>query len=325
MKTFFRLILILVMLPMYSQNITFTQPPFLQQGDTILIVAPSGVIKQPTAIQKAKEQFENWGYQVILAKHVLEAHHHFAGNDAERLQDMQWALDHPTAKAIWCARGGYGSVRIIDDLDFSKFGKHPKWMIGYSDFTVFHNKLHNLGFQSIHAPMPINFKQPWLQIEESMLALNKALQNSLLSYEIPSNPLNITGKASGILVGGNLTILENMIGTNTDFSTKNKILFIEEIGEYKYHIDRLLRALDRKGYFKHCNGLILGDFTNIKKNSPAFGQTIEELILEIVAKYTIPVVFDFPAGHEDKNMPLFFGKEITLEVSSTSAKINFTN
>lgn len=313
------------MTTMNSQNITFTQPDFLQKGDTILIVAPAGIVKQPKAIQKAKSTFESWGYTIILGKQIFNNAHHFAGSDKERLQDMQWALDHPTAKAIWCARGGYGSVRIIDDLNFTKFAKHPKWMIGYSDFTVFHNKLHNLGFQSLHAPMPINFKEPWLEIEESMIVLDKTLKGELPTYQITHNKNNQIGECSGILIGGNLTILENMLGTDTDISTKNKILFIEEIGEHKYHIDRLLRALDRKGYFKDCNGLIIGDFTHIKKNTPDFGQTIESVILTIVEPYNIPVLFDFSAGHNDKNMPLFLGKEIQLNVTGTLSTIKFLN
>jgi len=303
----------------------FTQPDFLQKGDTILIVAPAGIVKQPEAIQKAKITFKDWGYTVLLGKNIFNNSHHFAGTDQERLQDMQWALDHPTAKAIWCARGGYGSVRIVDDLDFTKFTKHPKWMIGYSDFTVFHNKLHNLGFQTLHAPMPINFKEPWLEIKESMIVLDKTLKGELPIYQIAHSKHNQTGNYSGVLVGGNLTILENMLGTDTDISTKNKILFIEEIGEHKYHIDRLLRALDRKGYFKECKALIIGDFTRIKKNVPSFGKTIENIILTIVKSYNIPVIFDFPAGHKDKNMPLILGKEVQVNVTDSLSTIKFLN
>ncbi|NIJ43810.1 muramoyltetrapeptide carboxypeptidase [Wenyingzhuangia heitensis] len=309
---------------MNSQNITFTQPDFLQTGDTILIVAPAGIIKQPQAIITAKETFESWGYTVIIDDTVFNEHYHFAGTDTQRLKSMQWALNHKTAKAIWCARGGYGSVRIIDDLDFYQFAKHPKWIIGYSDITVFHNKLHNLGFQSLHAPMPINFKEPWPAIQQSIEQLHNFLQGKITTYTVPSNKYNKKGTCSGVLIGGNLTILENMIGTNTCYSAKNKILFIEEIGEYKYHIDRLLRALDRKGYFKECSGLILGDFTDTKQNYPEFGQTIEELVLTIVSKYNIPVLFDFPAGHEDRNMSLIFGHSIELNVGKTVSKVKFT-
>lgn len=323
MKTFFRLIFFFVITTMNSQNITFTQPNFLQQGDTILIVAPAGIVKQPLAIEKAKETFENWGYTVIIGDAVFNDYHHFAGTDKQRLQDMQWALDHPTAKAIWCARGGYGSVRIVDDLNFNKFAKKPKWVIGYSDITVFHNKLHNLGFQSIHAPMPINFKESWPAIEESMEQLNKIIQGNLPKYNITSNPYNQTGNCSGVIIGGNLTILENMIGTSTCFATKNKILFIEEIGEYKYHIDRLLRALERKDYFKDCAGIILGDFTDTKQNYPEFGQSIEEIVLSIVKKHNIPVLFDFPAGHEIKNMGLIMGHQVDLRIGKNTSTIQF--
>lgn len=308
---------------MNAQNTTYIQPNFLKQGDLILIVAPAGVIKQPEAIYQAKKVFESWGFKVELGNNVFKDYHHFSATDKERLQDMQWAMNHPTAKAIWCARGGYGSVRIIDDLDFSEFKKNPKWMIGYSDFTVFHNKLHNLGFQTLHAPMPINFKEPWDKIKESMLQLKNMLYGDLPSYKISSNPNNLYGTCSGIVVGGNLTILENMIGTDTCFSTKDKILFVEEIGEYKYHIDRLLRALDRKGYFKEAKALVFGDFTNIKKNYPPFGQSLEQIVLAIVSKYNIPVVFDFPAGHQDKNLGLIMGKQAQLKVSKATVELSY--
>ncbi|MGY5352207.1 S66 peptidase family protein [Wenyingzhuangia sp. IMCC45533] len=323
MKTFLRLIFLLVITSMNSQNITFTQPEFLKQGDTILIVAPAGIVKQPKAIAKAKETFESFGYQVIIGDHVFKEYHHFAGSDSERLKDMQWAINHKSAKAVWCARGGYGSVRIIDSLNFTGLVKHPKWMIGYSDFTVFHDKLHNLGFKSIHGAMPINFKEHWENIQESMDALNNTLQGNLNQYHVPFNSYNKKGNCRGRIIGGNLTILENMTGTDGCISTKNKILFIEEVGEYKYHIDRLLRGLDRKGYFKDCSGLILGDFTSIKQNNPLFGQTIEEIVLAIVDKYNIPILFDFPAGHEDKNLPLIFGSEIELNITENNATVQF--
>lgn len=323
MKFSIRFILLFITFSMNAQNITFLQPDYLQTGDLILIVAPAGVVKQPEAIYKAKETFENWGYKVEIGKNVFQNFHHFSATDKQRLEDMQWALDHPKAKAIWCARGGYGSVRIIDDLNFQSFMQYPKWMIGYSDFTVFHNKLHNLGFQSLHAPMPINFKEPWSEIEESFMQLHALLKGTLPTYTLESNPYNQIGNCKGVLVGGNLTILENMIGTATCFSTKNKILFIEEIGEHKYHIDRLLRALDRKGYFKDCAGLIVGDFTNIKKNNPDFGQNIEEIVLSIVKKYKIPVLFDFPAGHQNKNLGLFIGKQAQLTITPSQATLSY--
>ncbi len=198
---------------MNSQNSHFIRPEFLTQGDTILMVAPAGVIKQPEAILKAKKTFEDLGYHVSIGDHVFKEHHHFAGTDAERLKDMQWAINHKTAKAIWCARGGYGSVRIIDDLNFSGLKKYPKWMIGYSDFTVFHNQLHAKGFQSLHAAMPINFKEPWPAIQESIYQLDNALKGNLKTYNFSKNPLNKVGICRGTLLGGNLTILENMIGT----------------------------------------------------------------------------------------------------------------
>jgi len=306
-----------------AQHTNMTTPTYLQKGDTIAILAPAGLIKDKTNIFQAIELAENWGLHVVLGNHIFDKDHHFAGTDANRLVDFQTALDDTSIKAIWCARGGYGTVRIIDDLNFDLFKKHPKWIIGYSDITVLHSHIHNLGIETLHAMMPVNMDIPEEKRSGSVDSFKKALFGKKLNYSIPSSHYNKKGTAKGILVGGNLTILENLLGSTSAIETSDKILFIEEIGEYKYHIDRLLRALKRNNYFKNCKGLIIGGMTHIKKNNPSFGQSIETLILETIKEYKFPVTFDFPAGHDDDNRALYLGKTIELTVEAAVTTVNF--
>lgn len=300
------------------------QPPYLQKGDVIAIVAPAGILKnKETVIQKAKELAESWGLKVVLGEHLFAQNKHFAGTDKQRTHDFQKALDNPKVKAIWAARGGYGSVRLLDRLDFTKFKKNPKWIVGYSDITVFHSHLHTLGFETIHAMMPASLQDDEHDISKTITSLKSALFGEQLVYTIPSSSYNKIGSAQGKLVGGNLSLLLTMLGSESSISTKNKIIFIEEIGEYKYHIDRMLQSLKRAGYFENCNGIIIGDMSKIKTNSTEWGQSIEELVLEVVADYDFPVVFDFPAGHEPDNRALILGKNIVLNVKPTTTKITF--
>lgn len=301
------------------------RPTTLQKGDTLAIVAPAGIIKNQEAIHQARELAESWGLHVIMGKHVFEKNNHFAGTDAQRLEDFQEALNNPTIKAIWCARGGYGTARIIDDLNFETFQKQPKWIIGYSDITVLHNHVNQLGVETLHAMMPSNMEFDAESRIESVTTLKKALFGAPLNYDIPSSSYNRTGKASGILIGGNLTLVTNLLGTDSALNTKDKILFLEEIGEYKYHIDRMLRALQRNGYFDKCSGLIIGGMSHIKKNSTVWGQSIEELILTIVKDYDFPVLFNFPAGHDPENRALFMGRQIEMNVSETNSEVKFVN
>ncbi len=298
-------------------------PHYLKKGDTIAILAPAGVLKNNAAIYKAKSLAESWGLHVTLGAAIFSKDGHFAGTDSERLLDFQRALDNRAVKAIWCARGGYGSVRIVDELDFSVFLQNPKWVIGYSDITVFHNHLHNLGIKTLHGMMPVNMEFSEESRKESILSLKKALFGKNMLYEIPSSKHNRQGIAKGVLVGGNLTLLENLIGTPSEISTDDKLLFIEEIGEYKYHLDRLLRAMDRSGFFKYCKGLLVGDLSKIKTNNPAYGKSLETILLDIVTKYNFPVAFHFPAGHEPKNWALILGSTVELTVAEESATLRF--
>ena len=331
LKNSFFFILICLVISCYpkvikAQNNTLTpvnslkQPPFLKTGDTVAIVAPAGILKNRTAeIQNAKALLKSWGLHALVGKHVFNQAQHFAGTDAERCEDFQNALDNPKVSAIWCARGGYGSARILDRLDWSKFKLQPKWIIGYSDITALLSETYNLGFQSIHGMMCTSLQDNITSIPETVSSLKNALFGNTLSYTLPASAYNKTGEASGLLIGGNLTILHTMLGSKTSLNTSGSILFIEEIGEYKYHIDRMLRSLKRAGYFETCNGVIIGDMTKIKKNSTVWGTSIEQLILDVLSEYSFPIAFRMKAGHEKDNRAMIFGKTITLKVDKTKS------
>lgn len=306
-----------------SETMGIKQPPFLKKGDTIAILAPAGILKnKEMVIEKATALAKSWGLHVVLGEHVFTQNNHFAGTDTQRAKDFQKALDNPNIKAIWAARGGYGSVRVLDKLDFTGFKKSPKWVIGYSDITAFHSHIHKLGVASLHATMPINFETE-KDISITIETLKNALFGGPLGYRIPTSKHNKLGATSGALVGGNLSILASMLGSKSQISTAHKILFIEEIGEYKYSIDRMLQSLKRAGYFENCKGMIVGDISNIKTNNPVWGTSIEELILDVVKEYDFPVVFDFPAGHESINQALVFGRKVVLVAEKKSSKIIF--
>ena len=250
----------------FSQK-KFIEPPYLKTGDTVAIVAPAGILKnREETIEKAKNLLISWGLNVVLGENIFNQNNHFAGTDEERLQDFQKALDNTNIKAIWAARGGYGSVRILDKLDVKKFKQKPKWIIGYSDITAFHNHLNSLGFETLHAMMPTSLEEKPEEIIETIASFKNALFGEELRYEIPSSPYNRNGKISGEIIGGNLSILMSMLGSKTQLKTDEKILFIEEIGEYEYAIDRMLQSLKRAGYFKNVKGVVLGNFSKIRKN-----------------------------------------------------------
>lgn len=306
-----------------TKTMKLTTPAYLQKGDTIAIVAPAGILKnRKHIIDKAKSLAESWGLKVVYGKHMFSQNNHFAGTDDERCEDFQLALDNPNIKAIWSARGGYGSVRILDKLDFSTFKKHPKWIIGYSDITAFHNHVHNLGVETIHGMMGTSMQDNPQDIPETIETLRKALFGETLRYEIQSSKMNRKGVVSGELVGGNIAILASMLGSESQVKTDGKILFIEEIGEYKYSIDRMLQSLKRAGYFTKVKAVIVGDMTKIKKNSTPWGSSIKQLILDVLPN-DIPVLFDFPAGHEPDNRALIMGRTITLDIKEKTVSIIF--
>ncbi|KAB1158866.1 LD-carboxypeptidase [Tenacibaculum aiptasiae] len=325
-KRIFLLFFMLMISSVFSQtkHMKLVQPPYLQKGDTIAIVAPAGILKnRKHIIDKAKELAESWGLKVVYGKHMFNQNHHFAGTDEERCQDVQDALDNPNIKAIWSARGGYGSVRILDKLDFTKFKENPKWIIGYSDITAFHNHIHNLGVETMHGMMGTSMQDEIEDIPETIETLRKALFGETLNYTIQSSKYNRIGEVSGEIIGGNIAILASMLGSDSQMSTEGKILFIEEIGEYKYAIDRMLQSLKRAGYFNKLKGVIVGDMTKIKRNTTPWGSSIEQLILDVIPK-DIPVMFNFPAGHEPDNRALIMGRTVKLNIDKSSSSVAFT-
>lgn len=302
------------------------QAPYLKAGDTVAIVAPSGILNhREKEINLAKKLLKSWGLNVVIGKHVFNKSNHFAGTDHERTEDLQWALDDPSIKAIWCARGGYGTVRILDKLDYSKFVKKPKWLIGYSDITALHNQIHNLGYASVHGLMCTSMSEDQTEIASAISSMKKAIFGKTLSYTVEGDIHNKTGNANGALVGGNLTLLHTMLGSDTSVDTSGKILFIEEIGEYKYHIDRMLQSLKRAGYFDNCEGLIVGHMSRMRKNTTAWGSTVEQLILDALDECDFPILFGFPAGHEDDNRALILGKTVELNVTNEKGTVVFEN
>ncbi len=299
------------------------RPPYLKKGDTILILSPAGRVGDRKRIDPATELANRWGLVVFYGNHLLSQEGTFAGADHERLEDLQKGLDDRSIKAIWASRGGYGTIRIIDELDFSEFVAHPKWIIGFSDITVLHNKMHKLGIQTIHGQMPLTLKPENPEQDKSIRSLHRALFGKKLEYRIESVDSNRMGEGRGQLVGGNLSIVYSMLGSDTDIDMRGKVLFIEDVGEALYRIDRMMISLKRAGYFKQCKGLIVGDF-GLKENSGnEFGKTLEEIVMEAVAEYDFPVVFDFPAGHTDDNRSLILGSYVDVKAGPRKSKISF--
>lgn len=307
-----------------KQNNTLKQPPYLKAGDTIAIVAPSGILKNRNdEVQQAQALLKRWGLHSVVGKNVFSKADHFAGTDDERCEDLQNALDDPKIKAIWCARGGYGTVRVLDKLDFTKFKQNPKWLIGYSDITALHNQIHNEGVESLHAIMCVSLPKDESEIEASISTFKNTILGKPLSYTLEGSSYNKTGDTSGQLVGGNLTMLHTMLGSKTSIDVSGKILFIEEIGEYKYHIDRMLQSLKRAGYFDNCKGLIIGDMSKMRTNTTLWGTSVEQLVLDALADYDFPIAFNMPAGHEKDNRALILGRTVQLVVGKDKSSITF--
>ena len=253
---------------------------------------------------------ESWGLNVVLGEHIFSEHFQYAGTDKERLNDLQKALDDKNIKAILCARGGYGLIRIVDQLDFTRFQKNPKWIIGFSDITILHSYTQsNFEIETLHAPMAMGLKD-----EASAEFLRKSLFGEPLSYELDTHILSRHGNTSGILTGGNLAILCSLIGSNSDIDTKGKILFIEDIGEYLYRLDRMMWILKRSGKLDQLAGLVVGDFNDMQDNTDPFGKTAYEIIADAVAEYDYPVCFGFPAGHQKENRTLILGRQVNLSI-----------
>ena len=305
----------------------WTVPKFLKQGDKLGITSPAGSISMEE-IQPAMLKLQEWGYTVVIGNSIGQKDNTFGGTDVQRTADMQMMLDDKTIKAILCARGGYGSVRIIDLLNFSRFKKYPKWIIGFSDVTVFINHLFAQFYcASIHSKMCNSFPAVWENADalqkQTIESINDCLQGKALSYTTTANSNNKVGQATGRLIGGNLRTLENLSGTTSSPDTKNCILFIEDTGEYLYSIDRMLRNLLRSGKLNNLSGLVVGGF-KIKTDdeSDKFGQTLEQIVLEITKEFDYPICFDFPVGHQKNNMALICGTMASLVVTKQEATLS---
>jgi muramoyltetrapeptide carboxypeptidase len=297
-------------------------PPFLKNGDKIGIAAPAGKV-DAQKLNYAVETLEKWGLEVVIGKNVFNHFNQFSAKDEERRADFQQLLDDPSIKAILSARGGYGILRIIDQLDFSGFSKQPKWIVGYSDVTVLHTHIQsNFGVETLHGVMPSAYDKS----KEALETLKKALFGEQLRYSIDKESEGHPwrkGKAVGTLVGGNLSLLYSLAGSRSDIDTAGKILFIEDVCEYLYHIDRMMQSLKRAGKLEKLSGLVVGGMTEMKDNPTPFGKTAEEIIMEAVHAYKYPVCFNFPAGHIDRNLPLILGREVQLEVAETNTQLIF--
>ncbi|MFA5555540.1 MAG: LD-carboxypeptidase [Flavobacteriaceae bacterium] len=294
-------------------------PPYLKKGDTVALVCTARKFT-PEEAQPAVELLKSWGLNVRLGKTIGLDNFQLGGSDAERVEDFQMMLNDDSVKAIWCARGGYGTVRIIDKIDFSHFLQNPKWIMGFSDVTVLHSHIHNLGVATLHSIMSFSVPKAETKAKES---LRKALFGTKISYEIPLSSYNKKGEAKGVLVGGNLSILYSLLGSKSSISTKDKILYLEDLDEYLYHIDRMMMSLKRNGYFDNVKGIIVGGMTDMHDNQIPFGMTANEIILDVTKEYDIPICFDFPAGHLPDNRTLILGKEVKFEVGNTQTLVEF--
>lgn len=294
------------------------RPPSLKKGDSVYILSTAKKISLEE-IECAVKTFESWGLKTVIGQTISAEYNQFAGNDQLRLADFQIALDDSNIKAVICARGGYGTVRMLDEINFDVFTKRPKWIVGFSDITFLHTHIsNNIGIQCLHAQMPIQFEKGTV---ESLETLRRELFGEPNEYNIAAHELNRIGDGKGILIGGNLSILYSITGTKSGINTDRKILFLEDLDEYLYHIDRMMMNLKRSGKLQNLAGLIVGGFTDMHDNKIPFGKNAYEIILEHVNEYSYPVCFNFPAGHIEDNRALVIGKTYTIQVYPDSVKV----
>ncbi len=293
-----------------------TIPPSLRPGDTIAIVCPAGYMPRERA-QTCIDTLQQWGYSVKIGLTLGGASdNYFSGNDDKRLVDLQRALDNPDIKAILCGRGGYGLSRIIDGIDFSRFRQSPKWIIGYSDITVLHSHIEaNFNIATLHAPMAAAFEDDGAHGPD-VLSLRRALAGDKAAYTCPAHPFNRAGWATAPLTGGNLALLAHLAGSSSAVRTEGKILFLEDVGEYLYNIDRMLHQLKRSGRLDGLAGLLLGSFSELKDTNRPFGATAEEIILDCIKEYNYPVAYGFPVGHAAANVALKTSVPYELKVTA---------
>lgn len=317
-KAFFLFILSLLSITMQAQT-TMITPPYLQKGDTVAILATARkhIVK---SMQPTIDLLEGWGLHVVIGKSIGLEENQLAGSDEQRAADLQEQLDNPNIKAIWCARGGYGTVRVVDLIDFTAFKKSPKWLVGFSDVTVLHNHLNTMGYKSIHGIMPISLAKA---SKEAIESLRLSLFGQPLQYAIDPHPMNRLGKATGELVGGNLSILYSVLGSPSAIDCTDKILYIEDLDEYLYHIDRMMMNLKRNGCLESLKGIIVGSMTDMKDNDIPWGKNALEIVQDVTKQYNIPVIFNFPAGHIHDNRALILGNNVTIEVTENCSTVVF--
>ena len=317
-KPFFLFIISLLSITMQAQT-TMITPPYLQKGDTVAILATARkhIVK---SMQPTIDLLEGWGLHVVIGKSIGLEENQLAGNDEQRAADLQEQLDNPNIKAIWCARGGYGTVRVVDLIDFTAFKKSPKWLVGFSDVTVLHNHLNTMGYKSIHGIMPISLAKA---SKEAIESLRLSLFGQPLQYAIDPHPMNRLGKATGELVGGNLSILYSVLGSPSAIDCTDKILYIEDLDEYLYHIDRMMMNLKRNGCLESLKGIIVGSMTDMKDNDIPWGKNALEIVQDVTKQYNIPVIFNFPAGHIHDNRALILGNNVTIEVTENCSTVVF--
>ncbi len=296
------------------------KPQALKIGDKVSIISTARKISLEE-VQPAINLLESWGLEVVLGENLFAEDHQFAGTKAQRIYDLQQTLNNDEIKAVFCARGGYGTVQLIDEIDFSNFKNQPKWIVGYSDVTVLHNHINqNFGIATLHGTMPINFKT---NTQEALESLKDALFGRTLNYQCAYHSYNRLGEVKGELVGGNLSILYSLTGTASQINTEGKILFLEDLDEYLYHIDRMMQNLKRAGMFHGLKGLLIGGMTDMNDNTIPYGHSAIDIIKNIIEEYDFPVAFGFPAGHLADNRTLIMGGKATLSIDENKTLLDF--
>ncbi len=295
----------------------FSTPTPLKEKDEIVLISTARKISKEE-ISLCIATLESWGLHVHLGKHIFKEDKQFAGTDTQRAEDLQWALDHPSAKAILCTRGGYGSSRIIDLVNFDTFKKKPKWFVGFSDVSIIHHHVNSLGIASIHATMPLLFSD-----QTAVGSLKACIFNDTYHISTPAHALNQHGTAKGEIIGGNLTLVMHGLGTPSEIDTEDKILFLEEIDEYLYHLDRMMLQLKRAGKLDNLKGLMIGGLSDMNDNTIPFGLSAQEIVYEHVKEYSYPICFDIPCGHITNNHALIFGKETLLNINDKETTLSY--
>ena len=296
-------------------------PEFLKKGDTVGITATARKIEL-SSLQPAIKLLESWGLHVKIGKTIGKSQDQLSGADWQRATDLQEMLDDKTIKAVWAAKGGYGTVRIIDRIDFTNFKKHPKWIIGFSDITVLHSHINNMNIETLHGIMALSVASATSAATESF---HKALFGENLNYTIPAHPFNKAGSANGEIVGGNLSVLYSVLGSKSALDFKDKILFIEDLDEYLYHIDRMMMNLRRNGYFDHIKAVIVGGMTSMNDNDVPWGKNALEIIQDVLKEYDFPIIYNFPAGHIKDNRALILGKQVSISVTDKASTVTFSD